>query len=252
MEFLHKFLPQLILPLNLVVVLLGLAVWRRQWRLVQVAVLLLYLSSNSGVAYLLMRMAEQWAVALEPASLPEADAIVVLGAGRTPVPGDVRRYEWVEANRFQGGFDLYRAGRAPLLVFTGAKILPDQERPSEGTVLAEEAVARGVPPEAILVTPYVFNTADEAREVATLFRARGLSSPRVLLVTSAFHMPRAASLFAQAGLAVHRYPVNFDGDGVSLDWTLLLPHPNSLRQTHHAVREGYGRAYYAVRAQLGI
>jgi uncharacterized SAM-binding protein YcdF (DUF218 family) len=252
MEFLHKFLPELVLPLNLVVLLLGLAVWRRQWRLVQVAGVLLYLSSNGGVSYALTRMAEQWAVALEPQSLPEADAIVVLSAGRMPVPGGVERYEWVEANRFQGGFDLYRAGRAPLLVFTGARILPDQERPNEGTVLAEEAVSRGVPPEAIMVTPYVFNTADEAREVATLLRARGLSSPRVLLVTSAFHMPRAVALFAHQGLTVHRYPVNFDGDRLALDWRLVVPHPNNLRQTHHALREGYGRAYYAVRAQLGI
>ena len=77
MEFLHKFLPELVLPLNLVFVLLLVAVWRRQWRLAQVAVLLLYLASNRVVAYTLTRTVEQWAVALEPASMPDADAIAV-------------------------------------------------------------------------------------------------------------------------------------------------------------------------------
>jgi len=252
MEFLHKFLPELVLPLNVVFALLVLAVWRRQWRLAQVAVILLYLSSNRVVAYTLTRAAEQWAVALEPSAMPEADAIAVLSYGRLPVPGPVERYEWVDANRFTGGLDLFRAGRAPLLVFTGAPVLPEQDQPTEGSLLTAEALSRGVPAEAMVVTPYVFNTADEAREVAMLLRDRGVSSPRVLLVTSAFHMPRAVSLFEQQGLVVHPYPVDFEAGRLRLNWPLLMPHPNNLRATQQALREGYGRAYYALRAQLGI
>lgn len=252
MEFLHKFLPELVLPLNLVFVLLLVAVWRRQWRLAQAAVLLLYLSSNRVVAYTLTRTVEQWAVALEPASMPDADAIAVLSYGRLPVPGPVARYEWIDVNRFEGGIDLYRAGRAPLLIFTGARIFPEREWPTEGGLLARDAEARGVPAGAMVVTPYVFNTADEAREVATLLRDRGVSSPRVLLVTSAFHMPRAVDVFTQQGLAVYPYPVDFEAGQLRASWPLVVPHPNNLRATHQALREGYGRAYYALRAQLGM
>lgn len=252
MEFLHKFLPELVLPLNVVFALLVLAVWRRQWRLAQVAVLVLYLSSNRVVAYTLTRAAEQWAVALDPSAMPEADAIAVLSYGRLPVPGPVLRYEWVDVNRFLGGLDLFRAGRAPLLVFTGAPVLPEQDQPTEGSLLTAEALSRGVPAEATAVTPYVFNTADEAREVAALLRARGVATPRVLLVTSAFHMPRAVSLFAQQGLVVLPYPVDFEGGRLRFGWTLLVPHPGNLRATQQALREGYGRAYYALRAQLGL
>jgi uncharacterized SAM-binding protein YcdF (DUF218 family) len=252
MEFLHKFLPELVLPLNVALALGLWGIWRRQWRTVSVALLVLLLASNRGVSWVATRMAEQWAVALEPASMPTADAIVVLSAGRLPAPGPVVRYEWVDVDRFVGGLDLFRAGRAPLLVFTGAPVMPEQNQPTEGSLLTAEALSRGVPAEATVVTPYVFNTADEAREVAVLLRDRGVSSPRVLLVTSAFHMPRAVSLFEQQGLQVYPYPVDFEAGRLRLSWSLLVPHPGNLRATQQALREGYGRAYYALRAQLGI
>jgi uncharacterized SAM-binding protein YcdF (DUF218 family) len=252
MEFLHKFLPELLLPLNVALVLGLWGIWRRRWRTVSAGLLVLLLASNRGVSWVATRMAEQWAVALEPASMPIADAIVVLSAGRLPAPGPVARYEWVDANRFTGGLELYQAGKAPLLVFTGARVMPDRPMPTEGALLRDEARMRGVPDAAMAVSEYVFNTADEAREVRSLLRDRGIATPRVLLVTSAFHMPRARVLFEQAGMQVSPFPVDFESPTPGLSWRLLVPHPNNLRATQQALREGYGRAYYALRAQLGI
>jgi hypothetical protein len=49
----------------------------------------------------------------------EADAIVVLSEGRVVVPGKAAVSEWSDADRFFGGVELFRAGKSPLLVFTG-------------------------------------------------------------------------------------------------------------------------------------
>jgi hypothetical protein len=59
--------------------------------------------------------------------MPEADAIVILSGGRVPAPGDPPLSEWRDADRFFGGIDLYRAGRAPLLIFTGGWAQFDEE-----------------------------------------------------------------------------------------------------------------------------
>ncbi|MFL0774594.1 MAG: hypothetical protein AB8A39_07525 [Prochlorococcus sp.] len=48
-----------------------------------------------------------------------AEAIVVLSGGRHPAPGAARVSEWHDPDRFMAGLDLYRAGKAPRLLFTG-------------------------------------------------------------------------------------------------------------------------------------
>ena len=161
---------------------------------------------------------------------------------------DLPASEWRDADRFFGGPDLFRAGKAPLLIFTGG-LVPGTV--SEGELLAGHAQAMGVPLDAILTTGLVRNTAEEARAVGSLLRERKPEvanqepSLRVLLVTSAFHMPRARRLFERSGLTVTPFRVDFQvsaGRGVNL--LDLLPTARALRQTEIAWREMYGRFYY--------
>jgi uncharacterized SAM-binding protein YcdF (DUF218 family) len=58
----------------------------------------------------------------------------------------------------------------------------------------------GVPADRIVIEPASRNTEQNARYAAKLLRARGAS--RVLLVTSALHMPRAVQHFERQGLVV--------------------------------------------------
>ena len=70
---------------------------------------------------------------------------------------------------------------------------------------------------------------------------------RVLLVTSAFHMPRAQAQFARAGFEVMPYPVDFRTEAGRrpslLDW---LPQASALEDSSLALREWIGRAWMAV------
>jgi len=251
MSFLSKLLPLFVLPLgfSLILLALGLAKGRRRWAWAGVVVLLV--SSNPLVGHFLIRSAEGWAERRQVAEVPVADAIVVLSAGRALAPGPDRVSEWNDANRFFTGTDLALAGKAPLLVFTGAATSSEPGAPTEGDLLAAQARALGVPAERVAVTAFVFNTADEAREVAALLRARQVQRPRVVLVTSAFHMRRARQVFQQEGVAVEPFPVSFwssDAGGFSLFW--FLPSVSALNKTHTALREWYGRAFYGLRGAL--
>lgn len=139
-------------------------------------------------------------------SASQANAIVVLSSSRHLVPGPARLSEWNDPDRFPAGLDLYRAGKAPLLLFTGGvrPFRPDQH--PEGELYLREAAFFGVPQSALASTLPVLNTYEEAVAIRNLLPVTQL---RVLLVTSAFYMHRAHRFFARQGFEVYPYPVDF-------------------------------------------
>jgi uncharacterized SAM-binding protein YcdF (DUF218 family) len=245
MFVLSKLLPLLVLPLGVALLLLAWGIGRRRWTPVRGAFALLWVLGTPLTAQGLWRWMERPWQPLRPQTMPTAAAIVVLGGGRHPAPGPLRRTEWVDADRFFGGLDLYRAGRAPLLLFTGGAIALQSGLPTEGDVHREQAEALGLPPQALAVTPYVRNTAEEARAVA----AQLPKGSRVLLVTSAFHMARARALFERQGLAVVPYPVDFQSRSawagpVWRDFRYWFPSADGLDSSSRALREALGRLLY--------
>lgn len=251
MPFLSKFLPIFVLPLgfSLILILLGLARGRR--KAIGAGVVILLVASNPLVGHFAIRSAEGWADRRSVDQVPVVDAIVVLSAGQALAPGPGRVPEWKDANRFFAGADLLLAAKAPLLVFTGASISAEPGGPLEGDVLSAKAQALGVPANRIAVTKKVFNTADEAREVFALLHTKDVPRARVLLVTSAFHMPRARQLFEQMGITVESYPVSFRSSGYKpITVFSFLPSVNALGETQTALRELYGRVFYGLRAEL--
>jgi len=245
MYYLSKILPLFVLPLGItcMAMLVGL-VLRRRW-LIWTSIAFLWVCSIPLVGVSLLRAVEGPAERLLASDAPLADAIVVLSAGRSTAPGRAAISEWGDANRFFGGVELFKAGRAPLLVFTGGGFPSEPDAPLEGEILAQHASALGVPPEHIVTTGLIYNTADEARAVAAVLHRRQAAPPQVLLVTSAFHMSRAQLLFERAGLHVAPFPVDFSGAGAaSISDLLPIPRVGALSQTTRALREVYGRLFY--------
>lgn len=247
MAFLHKFLPFLFQPLTISLVLV---LFRRR-SFVWAAVLLLWVSSTPFVGGLLVRLAEGRAERQPATEAPTADAIVVLSAGRIVAPGRAAISEWEDADRFFGGIELYLAGKAPLVVFTGAQPNGPAGVPLESQTLAGYARDLGVPEDRIATTRAVANTEDEASAVAALLRARRPGSINVLLVTSAFHMPRARRLFERAGLATVPFPVDFRrAAGSDVGLMDFLPSGVGLHQTQSMLHELYGRLFYRLTGWL--
>jgi uncharacterized SAM-binding protein YcdF (DUF218 family) len=101
---------------------------------------------------------------------------------------------------------IWKRGYAPLIIFAGSS--EDPNSVASGELMKRDAIALGVPDKAILVEPSSSTTQENAREVATLMKARGLAS--AILVTSPYHQRRASNLFgrefAPAGLVFTNYP----------------------------------------------
>ena len=83
------------------------------------------------------------------------------------------------------------------------------------------------------------NTAENARFSADILRAAGIK--RVVLVTQAFHIPRAQLLFERAGLEVIPAPTGFksvhDPSAILTGW---LPQASALQNSYYALHEWLG------------
>ncbi|MCP9808605.1 YdcF family protein [Cyanobium sp. HWJ4-Hawea] len=147
---------------------------------------------------------EERSAALTPKTIPRADAVVVLGGGLRPQLPPRRAVEVAEGgDRLLTGLRLLRQDRAPVLITSGAQVsfTAADPAPPEAFWARDLALELGAKPGQILVNPGSRTTAEEARDIGLLAKNRGWK--RVLLVTSAFHMPRALATFQQrSGLTV--------------------------------------------------
>ena len=87
--------------------------------------------------------------------------------------------------------------------------------------------------------------------VAALLRQHGIDeangAPRVLLVTSAFRLPRSVALFERQGLPLTHFAVDFRQDVARRACVRdLVPTGQALLETETALRELYGRVVYRV------
>ena len=177
-----------------------------------------------------------------PSEIDTANAIVVLsGMVKTIKTKDGLDYEWGGAvDRFFTGINLFNLDKAPTLIFTGGK-LPWSIGVPEGEFLREEAIKLGIPKKYILLTENVENTDQEAKAIKKLF---SIDNPKIILVTSAFHMPRAQLVFEAAGINVIPFPVDFKTGAGKLTFMSFIPSAVSFASTNFFVREMIGRTYY--------
>ncbi len=141
-------------------------------------------------------------------------------------------------------FDLLRTGKVRNAIVSGGPPSEDRMRMIEAHVLGDQLIAWGIAPERVVVEEHSRNTHENAVESAAIVRARRWQS--VLLVTSAFHMPRAYGCFRAEGLAVDTLPVDFRSFGAPYAGE-LIPRAEYLQASSGAIREWFGRIIYRVR-----
>jgi uncharacterized SAM-binding protein YcdF (DUF218 family) len=244
--FLRKFIEALLLPIGFsgFLVVVG-VILRRRW-ICLAGVATLYIFSTGIVGTLILRPLEHTYAPSTVAAAPVADAIVVLSGSivrGVNLPG----VQWGQSsNRYFAGFDLAMAGKAKYLIFTAAHT-DDAQGLSQGELLRQVAIRQGIEADRTMVTSAVLTTEDEARVVAQI---PGVHS--VLLVTSAFHMPRAVLLFQRRGLLVSPFPTDQRVWNRSyLLSSSFIPDSGGMDRSDAALREYYGLAVYRLLGWFG-
>ena len=245
MIYLHKILPILVLPIMLVIIVILIGLIKNKKKLIYIAIGVLYILSTPIFSTNFFKLVEGKEYRKPISAIDSADAIVVLsGMLEINEVGDSTYIEWGDPDRFFGGIALFKAGKAQKLVFTGGKMPWDKAKKTEGEVLKEYAISNGIPSEKIFVTKDVEYTADEAVAVKELISP----SKRLILVTSAYHMYRAKTLFEKQGFIVNPYKVDYKA--TRNDTTTLmdfLPSAGNLELSESGIREIFGRMFYLIK-----
>ena len=242
MIYLHKILPLIFSPLFFCLFLITLGIFLRSKKISLSGVILIIFCSLPVVSNNLIYYLEKDYKLQKPSEINSADAIVVLSGMVNSVKIDQNiHYEFSgSVDRILAGIKLYKSKRSPSLILTRGKV-PWSVGIPEGEYLKDFAISFGIPEENILLTSEVQNTDQEAKAVKDILPKR---KENIILVTSAFHMPRAIKVFNAAGLKPIPFAVDFRFLAEKVTVMSFLPSAGSFQQTSFFVREMIGRTYY--------
>ena len=242
MIYLHKILPLIVSPLFLIIFLIILGMIFKSKKITLFGIIILIFCSLPIISSKLINYLEKDYTLQDASTINNADAIVVLsGMIKTIKVNDKLKYEFGGAvDRILSGIDLFKNNKASLLILTKGQ-LPWSLGMPEGEYLKEFAIKLGVPEESILLTDNVQNTDQEAKSIKKLLNS---NDAKVILVTSAFHMPRAKKVFEASYIKVIPFAVDFISSHQKLTFMSFMPSPYALSDTSLFLREMIGRLYY--------
>ncbi|NET56455.1 MAG: YdcF family protein [Symploca sp. SIO2E6] len=260
--FLSKLLPLFIYPLGFACLLMVLALilWWKHSRWVPipifVALVVLLVTSNSFVANSLVKGLEWQHV--PKTELPSAQAIVILGGATRSVAKPRPEVDLREqGDRIIYGAQLYRQGKAPVVIASGGRIAWRGGGDPESADMVKILKLLGVPESAVIQDSTSLNTYENAVNVKQILAQRGIN--QILLVTSAMHMPRALQIFLRQGIEAIPAPTDFlvtelelAEPNTSPQATLLslLPTTDQLDKTTRVMKEYIGTLVYHLRGWL--
>ncbi len=225
-----------------IVVIIALTSWLirkspRAW-LLQLVAISLFLVTFQPFAWLVLYPFEQ----RYSKSLPDprgAEAIVVLSSSvfgpSPPRAADILGPDTYERCIYAA--ELYRRKPMPVVASGGGS----RGGVPYAAVMARELARQGIAPEFIWTEEQSSSTHENAEESAKILRSKGIQ--RILLVTEAYHMPRAEKCFRKAGLTVTAAPCGFriDFHGSFRDF---VPVGQALTWNEESLHEYVGLLWY--------
>jgi len=261
--FLSKFLPGFMYPVGLVSLLLVMAIFLRkrprfQIFLISLGFIVLFIGGNRWVAMSLRRSLE-WQY-LPPTPIPQAVVMVVLGGGTEP--SDYPR-PMIGINGAGGrvlyAASLYKQGKAQYILLSGGNISwTGQHTSTPAGEMAELLKMMDIPEHVLWLQEKSQNTYEDAIYCKQILEEKGIR--RILLVTSAVHMPRAVGLFRHQGLEVIPLPADYDVTQAAWDNLIhgdildqlvgFWPNVGNLSDTTSVLKEYFGLFVYRLRGWL--
>ena len=243
-----KSISQLLLPPGGLILLglMGLLFWRRWWGrgIVFLSFASLWLLSTEPVRDAIISPLEFQHSVLNVSKLPaQGAAIVLLGGGiHENAPeydgrDELGRYAMMRTVyaadlAHKSGLDIYATGGTPLI----------EDAEPEGEVMRRWLLKFGLPDERIFAEKEANNTWENAVFMKQLLAEKGVDS--VILVTSAWHIPRAVWCFEAQGLQVIPAPTDFLSKQGTYDLRSYLPRWSVLADSGQAMHEYLGVFWY--------
>lgn len=177
------------------------------------------------------------------ASSGSPNGIIVLGGVIDPWRSEFRGEPVIAgaADRIAAAVALARHYPAARIVYSGGSGTLDAVKLKPEAELASQLlVALGIVPDHITVETRARNTAENAAYTKDLLKPA--AQERWLLVTSAYHMPRAIGAFRRVGFPVEAFPADWQTGGRVFTWSADLA--KNWEMTNLAVKEWIGLVLY--------
>jgi len=209
MFYIKKLIETCLDPLSIIVVLLlvGLILTyfrRYHWgrRLILIAFIILLIVSLPWIPNRLFKPLQDQYAPLEQAP-KTVEYIVVLGGGILPI-SNIPSNNLLKAGSMQRTIEAIRLWHqipSAKILFSGADYY---KKFNDGDYMAKTADMLDIPTSAVVTENHALDTAKEAAAIKNI-----IHNQPFILVTSAYHMPRAMTLFEQQGMRPIAAPCDF-------------------------------------------
>jgi len=244
-----KILHFLIAPLTWVFIIL---LWaflaknkKQKQRLILISIITLYFFSNSFIVDEVYRMYEERDQKLTELA-NNYDVVIILGGFVTY--DNIQEMEKFRAasDRFLQGLKIYKLKKAKKIMVVGGSGSISNPNTKEGPILAHYLQQIGVPLKDIIVESESKNTYQNAINSAKILR-KLYPNGKFLLITSAFHMPRAKRCFKKIGLNIVPFSVDqYVGKRKFVFDHLFIPNVEALKKWEIIIHEWVGLISYKI------
>ncbi|TAH07968.1 MAG: YdcF family protein [Runella slithyformis] len=150
-------------------------------------------------------------------------------------------------DRVAQALQLYKAGKMEYILISGGqgRLSGAEKNGNEGRAVRHYLIASGVPANKILLEPNARNTHENAVFSAQILRST-FKTNECLLITSAFHLPRAVACFKKEGIKTTSCPAHFMKQTTPFWFDKLFPNEEKMAHFYLVWHEWLGIAMYKI------
>ncbi|UOD33855.1 YdcF family protein [Deferribacteraceae bacterium V6Fe1] len=173
--------------------------------------------------------------------------IVVLGGGvydRSPENGLKASVMPEPLKRLIYAYLLFKHNNADILV-SGGRVFKSSEILSEAEAMRDMLLELGVERDRVILDTKSLDTYENILNTKSIVQNNDYD--RVIIVTSAYHMPRAMFLSQKVGLVAIPAPTDFKTDRTEYSFDSFLPKMGYLYDSYKALHEYLGLLFYKIK-----
>lgn len=222
-------------------------VWKQ--RFLGFGVLVLLAMSNPGLQNIVLKWYEGESTPLS-AVTADYDYVILLGGFSNLDKASGMGYSMNErGNRLMTTLELYKSGKADKILISGGAGDIWQDKESEAVVVKNFLIGLGLDSMDIITEHKSRNTYENAVFTRQLLQ-QIKPNAKCLLVTSAFHMPRAKGLFLKQNIHITAYPTDFINRPLNRPDHIIIPSSKALWTWEFIIKEWIGITLYRMAGKL--
>ncbi|TXB68892.1 YdcF family protein [Phaeodactylibacter luteus] len=224
---------------------------KRKGRSLAVALLLFFFFSNAALLNVVVKAWEPETITADQIKRPYPVGILLGGFSNLNITPAHDRYNLSETgNRLVNTLELYHKGKIKKILITGGQGSLTQEHPAEAQAVRPFLETMGVRAEDILLEPRSRNTHENALFSKQLIDSLSIEGP-FLLLTSAWHLPRARRCFEKAGMEATPFGVDYMSEGGRISpEKLIVPDAGALHRWERLLKEWIGLLAYRLKGYI--